>query len=45
MATLKILLQDCRVDPVPLDAGESLDDTLKRTLNMIEYDSGPVLLL
>ncbi|KAG6362779.1 hypothetical protein INS49_007873 [Diaporthe citri] len=44
VATVATLLRDWRVDPVPLDGGESLDHARKRVLDLIEKDSGPVLL-
>lgn len=44
-ATVATLIRDCRVDPVPLDGGESLDQARGRVLDLIEKDSGPVLLL
>lgn len=45
VAAVATLLRDWRVDPVPTDAGESLDDARKRVLNLIETDCGAVLLL
>lgn len=45
MATVATLLRNWRVDPVLLDVGESMDDARKRMLDLIENDSGPVLLL
>lgn len=44
VAAVATLLRDWRVDPVP-EAGESLDGARKRVLNLIETDSGAVLLL
>lgn len=45
VAAVATLLRDWRVDPVPLDGGESLDHARRRVLDLIEKDSGPVLLL
>ncbi|KUI70320.1 Cytochrome P450 4X1 [Cytospora mali] len=45
VAAMATLLRDWRVDPVALDAGESLDEARKRVLNLIETDFGAVLLL
>ncbi|KAK7701198.1 hypothetical protein SLS64_010531 [Diaporthe eres] len=45
VATVATLLRDWRVDPVLLDGGESLDNARRRVLDLIEKDSGPVLLL
>lgn len=45
VAAVATLLRDWRVDPVPADAGESLDGARERVLDLIETDSGAVLLL
>lgn len=45
VATVATLLRDWRVDPVPINEKESLDSARKRVLDLIEKDSGPVLLL
>lgn len=45
VATVAALLRDWRVDPVPADSDESMDDARKRVLNLIEKDCGAVLLL
>ncbi|PSR79355.1 cytochrome P450 [Coniella lustricola] len=44
VATLAILLRDWHVDIVP-ESGESLVDSQKRVMDLIENDSGAVLLL
>lgn len=45
VATVATLLRDWRVDPVPISQRENLDSARKRVLDLIENDSGPVLLL
>lgn len=45
VAAVATLLRDWRVDPVPLDGGESLESARNRVLDLIKNDSGPVLLL
>lgn len=45
VATMATLFRDWRVDPVPLNDGESREEAQKRVLDLIEYDSAPVLLL
>lgn len=45
VATVATLLRDWRVDPVPLGGGESMEGARRRVLDLIEKDSGPVLLL
>lgn len=42
---METLVHNLRVNPAPLDSGESLDDARKMVLDLIENDSGPVLLL
>lgn len=45
VAAVATLLRDWHVNPVPANDGESLEDAQKRVLNLIETDSGAVLLL
>lgn len=45
VATVATLLRDWRVDPMPLDGEESMDNARRRVLDLVEKDSGPVLLL
>jgi cytochrome P450 len=45
VATMAALFRDWRVDPAPLGEGESREEARRRVMDLIEQDSGPVLLL